>query len=89
MNQSQIVSAIATRSGLSPTNVAGIINSFLGDIEDALADGHKVTLSRFGTFMPVTRKSRKIYDLHTQNLITLPSKKTIRFKSGVNIRHLF
>ncbi len=59
MNQSQIVSAVAALTGDSRTIVSQIINTFLIDIEDVLADGQKVTLSGFGTFLPVTRKSRK------------------------------
>jgi len=87
MNQSEIVSAVAALTGDSRTIVSQIINTFLIDIEDVLADGHKVTLSGFGTFLPVTRKSRKLFNLHTRNLITLPSKQAIRFKPGVNIRY--
>ena len=87
MNQSQIVSAVAALTGDSRTIVSQIIDTFLIDIEDVLADGHKVTLSGFGTFLPVTRKSRKIFDLHTRNLMTLPSKQAIRFKPGINIRY--
>ena len=87
MNQSQIVSAVAALTGDSRTNVVQIINTFLTSIEDVLADGQKVTLTGFGTFLPVTRKSRKIFNLHTRNLITLPSKQAIRFKPGVNIRY--
>jgi DNA-binding protein HU-beta len=87
MNQSQIVSAVAALTGDSRTIVSQIINTFLIDIEDVLADGQKVTLSGFGTFLPVTRKSRKLFNLHTRNLMTLPSKQAIRFKPGVNIRY--
>ncbi len=87
MNQSEIVSAVAALTGDSRTSVAQIINIFLTTIEDAFAGGQQVTLTGFGTFLSVTRKSRKILNLHTRNLITLPSKKAIRFKPGVNIRY--
>lgn len=84
----QTLCAIAALTGHSRTDVAHIINTFLESIEHALADRQKVALSGFGTFLPVTRKSRKIFDLHTRNLITLPAKQGIRFKPGIKIRYL-
>lgn len=50
MNKNDLISNISTKSGLTKRDVEAVLNSFLGEVTDALASGDKVQLIGFGTF---------------------------------------
>ena len=49
MNKTELVNAIAAKSGLSKKNSEAALNAMVSSIEDALVAGEKVVLVGFGT----------------------------------------
>jgi len=58
MNKSELVDAVAEKTGLSKKDVAGAIDAFQEVIGDALVKRDKVALVGFGTFQTSDRKAR-------------------------------
>ncbi|EFU43544.1 histone family protein DNA-binding protein [Paenibacillus vortex V453] len=51
MNKTDLINNISGKSGLTKKDVENVLNGFLGEITDALANGDKVQLIGFGTFV--------------------------------------
>ena len=58
MNKSELVDAVAEKTGLSKKDVAGTIDALQDVIGEALVKGDKVALVGFGTFQTSDRKAR-------------------------------
>jgi DNA-binding protein HU-beta len=58
MNKTDLINNIATKSGLTKKDVESVLNSFLGEVTDALSSGDKVQLIGFGTFETRKRSGR-------------------------------
>ncbi|MGV2644068.1 HU family DNA-binding protein, partial [Clostridium perfringens] len=50
MNKTDLINNISGKSGLTKKDVENVLNGFLGEITEALANGDKVQLIGFGTF---------------------------------------
>lgn len=60
--------------------VGAIINTTLEVISNALKNGDSVKLKNFGVFQIVTRASRTVTPPGTGKPITVPERKTIKFR---------
>ncbi|MCX7922315.1 MAG: HU family DNA-binding protein [Clostridia bacterium] len=86
MNKSDLISAIAAKSGLNKKNSEAALNAFIASVEEALQNGDKVTLVGFGTFEVRTRASRKGRNPQTKEEITIPESKAPVFKCGKGLK---
>ena len=50
MNKGELVESIASVAQLSKTDAEGALNAFISSVQNAVAEGDKVTLPGFGTF---------------------------------------
>lgn len=80
MNKTELIEAIALRSELTKFEVDTIISSFTDIISNALAEGEKVSLKRFGTFEVRERKARTGRNPHTGETIEIKASKSPTFK---------
>lgn len=64
------------------------IKSALRDIFDRLKENGKVTIHGYGTFKVVDLKKRKIRNINTGEMITIPAHSIVRFhqSSSVSVR---
>jgi DNA-binding protein HU-beta len=85
MNKSELVSAIAEKSGLSKSDSKKALDGVLEAITDALKAGDKIALVGFGTFSVSERPERKGINPATKQTITIPAKKIAKFKAGADI----
>lgn len=86
MNKTDLVNAIASKSGLNKKNSEAALNAFIGVVEDSLKAGEKVVLVGFGTFEVRTRAARKGRNPQTKQEITIPSSKSPVFKAGKGLK---
>lgn len=86
MNKSELVNAIAAKSGLSKKNSEAALNATLSAIEDALVAGDKVVLVGFGTFEVKQRAERKGRNPQTKEEIVIPASKAPVFKAGKGLK---
>ena len=59
--------------GLSQRMAAAAVECFLDLIEEALAEGRTVKLSRFGSFSVRSRAKRTVFHPRTQQPVTVPA----------------
>ena len=69
MNKTELIIAIADKSGIAKSDTEKALNAFVDVVTDALSDGDKVQLVGFGTF-EIGKK------------ITIPACKAPKFKAG-------
>ena len=82
MNKSELVAAIAEKSGLSKKNCEAVLDAFVGTIGNALKIGDKVHLTGFGTFEVKERAARTGRNPRTNESIAIPASKQPTFKPG-------
>ena len=59
MNKTELITAMAEKSGLTKKDSENALTAFVESIEDALKSGDKVQLVGFGTFEVKARAARK------------------------------
>ncbi|NLG89131.1 MAG: HU family DNA-binding protein [Clostridiaceae bacterium] len=86
MNKTELVSAIAAKSGLSKKNSEVALNAMIASVEEALVAGEKVVLVGFGTFEVKKRAERKGRNPQTKEEIIIPASKAPVFKAGKGLK---
>jgi DNA-binding protein HU-beta len=86
MNKSDLVNAIASKSGLSKKNSEVALNALVESVEGALENGDKVVLVGFGTFEVKKRAARKGRNPQTREEITIPASSAPVFKAGKGLK---
>ncbi|ANY73596.1 MULTISPECIES: HU family DNA-binding protein [Paenibacillus] len=86
MNKTDLINNISNKSGLTKKDVENVLNGFLGEITDALANGDKVQLIGFGTFETRKRAGRTGRNPQTGNTIEIPESNVPAFKAGNKLK---
>lgn len=82
MNKTELITAIADKSGIAKSDTEKALNAFVDIVTDALSDGDKVQLVGFGTFEIGKRAERTGRNPQTGEEITIPACKAPKFKAG-------
>jgi DNA-binding protein HU-beta len=88
MNKSELINAIAEKSGLSKVDSKKALDATLETIAEEVKAGGKVVLVGFGTFSVSERSSRKGINPRTKEAIEIPAKKAAKFKAGSELSNL-
>ena len=88
MNKSELVSAVAQKSGLSKVDSKKALDAVLESIGEELKNDGKVVLVGFGTFSVNERSARKGINPRTKEPIDIPAKKVVKFKAGSELSAL-
>ncbi|MEW6201895.1 MAG: HU family DNA-binding protein [bacterium] len=86
MNKSDIVLAIAKRTGGTKADAERGLNAALEVITNALKKGDSVQLVGFGTFQVRKRAARNGVNPSTGEKIKIKAKKAVIFKSGAGLK---
>lgn len=86
MNKAQLIDNIAQKSGFSKKDVESVLNTFLGEVTDALSNGDRVQLIGFGTFETRKRASRTGRNPQTGEEMIIPESIVPAFKAGNKLR---
>ena len=82
MNKSELVAAMAEKSGLSKKDSEKALAAFVDAVMDALKKGDKVSLVGFGTFDVRERAARTGPNPRTKEPIEIHASKAPAFKAG-------
>lgn len=82
MNKSQLIDAIAKKSGLSKTDAKKSLEGFMETTRESLQSGDKIALIGFGTFSISERSAREGRNPQTGAKMNIPAKKVVKFKAG-------
>jgi integration host factor subunit beta len=77
-----IAERIAERQGLGQIQTLQIIQSFLDEIIEELAQGNRLEFRDFGVFETVVRKARTALNPKTLEKVQVGSKVVVKFKVG-------
>ena len=82
MNKTELIAAVAEKSGLSKKDADNAVNAMLDAIVETLTKEENVQIVGFGTFEVRNRSERQGRDPRTNNPITIPASKSPAFKAG-------
>lgn len=77
-----IAERIAERHGLGQIQTLQIVQAFLNEIIDELAQGNRLEFRDFGVFETVVRKARTALNPKTLEKVQVSSKVVVKFKVG-------
>ncbi len=77
-----IAERIAQRHGLGQIQTLQVVQAFLDEIIDELAQGNRLEFRDFGVFETVVRKSRTALNPKTLEKVHVDSKVVVKFKVG-------
>jgi len=86
MNKTELVAAIAEKTGLSKKDAEKALVATTDAITEALVAGDKVQLVGFGTFETRQRAEKQARNLRTNEPITVPASKIPAFKAGKGLK---
>jgi len=85
MNKAELVNAIAEKANLTKAQAKSALDATLDTIAEAMANEDKVALIGFGTFAVVEKGERTGINPATKEKITIPAKKSVKFKAGAEL----
>ena len=88
MNKSELIAAIATKTGETKKDAEATLNAFVNVVSETLAKGDKVQLVGFGSFEVRKRAARKGRNPQTKEEIKIPASKAPVFKAGKTLKEL-
>lgn len=82
MNKTELIAAVAEKSGLSKKDSEKAVSSVISTIISAVSAGEKIQVAGFGTFEQRQRNARTGCDPRTGKTIEIPASKVPAFKAG-------
>ena len=82
MNKTELINAVAAKTGLSKKNADQAVAAVLDTIVETLKAGEKVSLVGFGTFDVKARAARTGHNPRTNATIEIAASKVPQFKAG-------
>jgi DNA-binding protein HU-beta len=83
MNKSQLVEAIAERTGIPKANVRRGVDALIDVTTDTLRAGDKITISGFGSFEVTKKPARMGRNFLTGTPVEIPPKSVVKFRCSV------
>lgn len=86
MNKSELIDAMAAKSGMKKTESAAALDAFIEAVSDALKKGDQVTLVGFGTFLVREREARTGRNPRSGETIEIAASRLPSFKAGKGLK---
>jgi integration host factor subunit beta len=82
VTKKELIDRIATRTALKRVQVKRVVQQFLDSVVSELGKGNRLEFRDFGVFETRVRKARKAQNPKTLEPVTVPEKRTVKFKVG-------
>jgi DNA-binding protein HU-beta len=82
MNKTQLINNVASDAGIPKSYAEKVVNKFIEIVGDELAEGKKVTITGFGTFLTTERKEREGVNPRSGERIKIPTQILPHFRPG-------
>lgn len=86
MNKTELVAAVAEKSGLTKKDAERVISATFETITTQLKAGEKVQISGFGIFEVKEREARVGRNPRTKEAIEIPASKAPAFKASKTLK---
>ena len=80
MNKADIINEISRETGMEKSAVILIVEKFMANVKEALADGENIYLRGFGTFVVKTRKERLARNISRNTAVVIPERRVATFR---------
>ena len=84
--KADVINAIAEQAGISKKEASAAFDAFVSYISDSCQRGERCAVPGLGSFSVSHRKSREGRNPRTNEKITMPASKNVRFKAGKDLR---
>lgn len=89
MTKKEIVKVIAdNHTEFTQKEVGEIIDAFLDEIKSEVSQGKKIAIPKFGSFESVERAARECKNPQTNERMTVPPCKIMKFKPSSSVKKL-
>lgn len=82
MNKTELIDAMATKTGQTKAATAALLDGFLETVKDCLVKNESVQLIGFGAFEVTERAAREGRNPATGAALKIAAKKVVKFKPG-------
>lgn len=86
MNKTDLIKSVAQDAGVSKIYAEKVVNKFIEVVGDELAEGKKVTVTGFGTFLTTKRKEKMGVNPRTGERIKIPAQTLPHFRPGKSFK---
>ena len=86
MNKSDLIDAMAADAGITKAAAKKALESFLGNVQDSLKQGNRVSLVGFGSWSVSKRAAREGRNPQTGKTIQIGAKNVVKFKAGSELQ---
>lgn len=86
--KADVISAISEKAGISKKEAAAAFDAFIGYITETCRKGERCAIPGLGSFTVSQRKAREGRNPRTNETISIPASKNVRFKAGKDLRDL-
>lgn len=86
MNKTELIAAVAEKSGMSKKDAEAVINATVETLTDAMVKGDRVQLSGFGIFETKKRDARVGRNPRTKEAIQIPATTLPVFKASKTLK---
>lgn len=82
ITKKELVDRIAAKYGCKRNDVKTVVQAFLDELIEELGSGNRLEFRDFGVFECKERASRVAQNPKTLERVTVPPKRTVKFKAG-------
>ena len=86
MNKTELIAAVAAKTGLTKKDAEKAVNATIDAITEGLVNGDKVNVSGFGIFEVKAREARVGRNPRTKETIQIPATKLPAFKASKTLK---
>lgn len=86
MQKTEFIEHVAKEASVTKSEADKVVRATLKVIEDALANGDKITLTGFGTFEVRERGERQVTSIRTKEKVTVAASKLPSFSAGSELK---
>lgn len=86
VTRKELIERVADGSSVQRAQVRKVVKHFLEHVMDDLAAGHRIEFRGFGVFDVRSRAARTAQNPKTLQRVTVPAKRTVKFKPGRELR---
>jgi DNA-binding protein HU-beta len=84
--KADIINSMAEEAGISKKEATAAFDAFVSYISDTCARGERCAVPGLGSFSVSDRKARQGRNPRTNEPMTIPASKNVRFKAGKDLR---
>ena len=86
MNKTELIDAIADRTGVAKSTVDAVIKGMTDTIVENVATGDKISIPGFASFQKVKRAARTGRNPRTGETIQIPASATVKVTAGARLK---